>query len=289
MSYYPKLIHALPFTPVNSPKILGQAEKALDSFKEFYLGHPQLSSQHFLFTSLADGELLRERDYFLQKSLQFHFKNRFACFDDFLASLKGRKAKQIRKERKKVKESQLQIKKLKGAEISRDLALQIYHLYLSTIDKKHSYAYLTEDFFTLGPGHMPDNWLVFAAFENEELIAMSLFIAGSEAIYGRYWGIKSEFESRYPFLHFEMCYYLGMEYCMQNSIPLFEAGAQGEQKLLRGFEPVIIESYHHLKHPQLSKAIQDHIEMQNQAVAERATELRSFLPFKESTYSSCYK
>ncbi|MDC1175179.1 peptidogalycan biosysnthesis protein, partial [Bacteriovoracaceae bacterium] len=114
----------------------------------------------------------------------------------------------------------------------------------------------------------------------DELIAMALFLKTEKTLYGRYWGIKPEYEEDYRYLHFELCYYQGMEMCFENSLELFEAGAQGEQKLLRGFTPVEILSSHRLKHPELEKIIRDHTKQQNELVAQKIDELQQYLPFK---------
>lgn len=282
-AYYPKMVHALPFTPINAPKILGKdLEAVFAKAKEFYEENQQLSSHHFLFTNQEENELLGSEGYLLKETLQYHFKNRFDSFDDFLDSLKTRKRKNIKKERAAVEKSGLKISWKSGEEIDDLLMDQIFNYYLTTIGKKHSYAYLNRKFFLGLPKFLGENLKIAMAHKDENLVAMSLFVAGSDCLYGRYWGIDPYYEKEYPFLHFELCYYQGMEYCFKNKIPLFEAGAQGEHKLLRGFEPVIITSYHHLREPGFHQAIKEHLVEHNNHNAEVVAQLKEHLPYKSS-------
>lgn len=272
--YYPKLVQALPVTPVSAPKFINPTTDFLDEIYSYYLREP-LSSHHILFTE--DHDFFRERNYFFQKTLQFHFINRFESYDDFLNQLKARRRKNILKERKTVKSYNLHIKEVKAIDLTHEQRLQIYHLYLSTIIKKNSQAYLSESFFlNLKLGHY------LLAYKDNELIAMSFFMQNSETLFGRYWGIHPRFEAQYSKLHFEMCYYLPIEKTISQKIPKFEAGAQGEQKLLRGFEPVAIGSLHHIKHQQLGAAIKNFINQQNDAYTEEINRLKEYLPFKEN-------
>ena len=159
---------------------------------------------------------------------------------------------------------------------------EIYNLYLTTIDKKQSHPYLTANFFEL----LRENKDAFFFTVNNqktdknEIIAMSLFFDSPDILYGRYWGCIPQLTEQCPFLHFELCYYLGIEYCTENSRPKFEAGAQGEHKLLRGFEAVEIDSYHHIKDPSISQIIVEHTQHQNLAIKNQINHLNSYLPFK---------
>lgn len=282
-NYYPKLIHALPFTPINAPKVLGSGHfDLINKAKEFYLDHGELSSHHFLFTNETENEVLEALGFLRKETLQYHFRNTYQSFDDFLAHLKTRKRKNIKKERLAVEKAGITIEWKSGPELDSDLMDKVFELYLTTISKKQSYAYLNHAFFEKLPSFLEENLKISLAFKDDNLIAMSLFIAGENCLYGRYWGIDPKAEIEYPFLHFELCYYQGMEYCFENKVPLFEAGAQGEHKLLRGFEPVVISSYHHLKDKAIHSAIKTHLVEHNEHNKQSITALLQHLPFKNN-------
>lgn len=284
INYYPKLTHTTPFTPVNAEKFHGTNKKELakKSF-DFYQAHPEISSEHYLFINKEETEILEDLGFSIMKTIQYHFKNKWSSFDDFLSDLKPGRRKMIKKERKKCNQySDITIGFLKTEDITNDVLEQIYKLYISTIIKKYSQAYLNEDFFKGLVSAFGDNLKVCVAKKDNEIIAMSLFLKSDEVLYGRYWGIKPEYEKDYSFLHFELCYYQGMEYVMQNSMSLFEAGAQGEQKLWRGFTPIEILSAHHIRIPKLFEPIINYIEEQNSRTEEEIKRLKTYLPFKET-------
>jgi predicted N-acyltransferase len=224
-----------------------------------------------------------ELGYFHQKTIQYHFFNHFDSFDDFMNSLKMRKRKQIKKERAAVSSSLLHIKKVCCADLTADELDQVYQLYLSTIEKKHSLAYLNKNFFYQLQNLMSEHVFFFMAYEQETLIAMSMFIETDSTLFGRYWGIFPEYEKQYSFLHFELCYYRGIEYCIDCKLEKFEAGAQGEQKLLRGFKPVMIHSFHHIKNVELSKVIENHVHSMNHKVELEVERLAEYLPYKKDS------
>lgn len=283
IDYYPKLVHALPFSPINAPKSLGSTgafkELSLEAF-EFYQQESALTGEHYLFTSKSENEVLKSLGFIQMETLQFHWSNTYQAFDDFLEILTTNKRRMIQKERRRIKEYDLEIKEITGKDFTEDLMKDIYYLYLTTIDKKDSQAYLNIEFFKLLPQFLSDQTFILGAFENNKLIAMSLFFHSPHALYGRYWGILPEVEEQYRLLHFELCYYRGMEYCIKHKIPLFEAGAQGEQKLWRGFAPVVITSAHHLKNPQLFAPVKHYVREQNQKNQEMINYYRGLLPFK---------
>ncbi|MAZ49522.1 MAG: hypothetical protein CME65_13260 [Halobacteriovoraceae bacterium] len=271
--YYPKLLHALPVTPISAPKIINPSDAFIKSLIKYYLDN-DFSGHHILFTH-EDSRFIQQ-GYFYQKTLQFHFINRFETYEDYLSALKARKRKNILKERKIVEYYPIKIIKKESSQISLSERKEIYLLYLSTIMKKYSQAYLTENFFL-----SLESGFYYLAYQNQELIAMSLFFEGEKKLYGRYWGIRPEFENQYSYLHFEMCYYLAIEYVIENRYLVFEAGAQGEQKLLRGFTPVEIGSLHHIKQPQFRVAIENHVKNQNLLIEKEIETLKSYLPYKK--------
>jgi predicted N-acyltransferase len=281
--YYPKLIHMTPFSPVNSPKFLNATDSekfdlAKESF-EFYQSS-SLTGEHYLFTDEDEKRILSTLGFSHLKSMQYHFKNIYTSFDHFLSSLKPSRRKMIRKERRKLAESELNIECFTGDMVTAQLLEKFYGFYIATISKKQSFPYLNREFFKsllmLGENKL----VVYSASLNEDTVAMALFFEGKDTLFGRYWGIRPEFENQFPGLHFELCYYQGIDYCIDNKLSLFEAGAQGEHKLWRGFEPVQINSFHHIKSPELYEIIKNDILRQNQLNDQYLTKLRSYLPYK---------
>ena len=143
--------------------------------------------------------------------------------------------------------------------------------------KKNAYAYLTKEFFI---SLIDQNIMLVTASEKDQTVAMALFFYNENSLYGRLWGILPEFENKYKFLHFELCYYQGIDFCMQNNLENFEAGAQGEHKLTRGFKPVLIKSAHHIKIPQCFDIIKDDIKRNNDETLKTIKVLETYLPFK---------
>lgn len=281
--YYPKLVHTTPFTPVNSEKIIGGFKPELfkKSF-EFYERSHNLNSEHYLFINQEEQLELEKLGFCTMHTLQYHFKNEWSSFEDFLLSLKKNKRKNIRKERKLVSSYDIEIEWLKSCELTDENLSKIYLLYLSTIAKKQSQAYLNEDFFLGLKNYSEQKLKILVAKKNDEIIAMSLFFLSANTLYGRYWGIHPNFEQEFKYLHFEMCYYHGMIYTIENKLDLFEAGAQGEQKLLRGFKPVLIRSAHHMKNQLLFKAIKDYIKRFNHHTLNQKIYLEKHLPYRDA-------
>lgn len=281
LAYYPKLIHAIPFTPVNAPKFLGNEQDfpklARESFK-FYQEH-ELSSEHYLFINSSEEEILNSMGFSIKITHQYHFYNRYESFDHFLTCLKKNRRKNIKKERRLITESDLSIQTLTHEQITPKLLTDFYQFYLSTISKKGSYAYLTPQFFR---ALEDQNICLITAKKETKIIAMSLFFYDEKTLYGRYWGILPNHESSYPYLHFELCYYRGIEFCIAEKLKVFEAGAQGEHKLIRGFIPQTIKSAHHLKLSPAFDIVKKDIQQQNKVTLENIKKLKSYLPFKES-------
>lgn len=279
LPYYPKLLHAIPFTPVNAPKFLGKEsdfeELAKQSF-QFYQSF-NLSSEHYLFINDKEEELLKPLGFEIMHTHQYHFKNQYESFDDFLDTLKKTKRKNMKKERKAIADSNIEIKRFTQDTLSKRVLEKFYTFYLSTIAKKMSYAYLTEEFFTRLD---PKQTLIICAEQDDKTIAMALFFYNKDTLYGRLWGILPGYEQSFPFLHFELCYYQGIDFCIMHDLKLFEAGAQGEHKLSRGFEPVLIKSAHHIKIPQCFELIKKDIKRINSQTKENLKILKQYLPFK---------
>ena len=269
LKYYPKITAAAPFTPATGKKILCKkpADKTeltkliLDSLKE-YAKKENIETIHFLFIPESEIPLFEENDFTIRKTFQFHWKNEnYSYFDDFLMALKQKKRKEIRRERKLLKACDLEIKTVRGKEVSQYSDL-MYEFYLSTIDKKWSHDYLTPSFFKKIFHSMTEEIVLFIAFKNKEAIAATLNFHKGNSLFGRYWGCTEEV----PNLHFELCYYQPIEYAIANKIQLFEAGAQGEHKIQRGFIPSYTYSAHLLPNHQLGNAVKDFINREAQQV-----------------------
>lgn len=283
-NYYPKLVHCLPFTPVNASKVLGNSELFSDLICEsnhYVENNNSLTGEHYLFISYDEAAELKKLGFQINKTLQYHFFNKWSSFDEYLSSLKSSRKKMIKKERKKVKNYNLNIEVLDRNNLTLDDLKQVYLLYISTIVKKNSYAYLNENFFLLLSKYMQNSLKIIVAKKEDSIIAMAIFFQGSDRLYGRYWGIHPKYENDFPLLHFELCYYQGMEICIENNLSIFEAGAQGEQKLWRGFKPEIILSAHKLKASDFQKTIYNHIKMKSHETESAKIELERYLPFSK--------
>lgn len=277
LPYYPKLTSMVPFTPATAPHFHGEKS----GWKDLLLQHDELlkghSSAHFLFTTPEEQIFLGEHGYHLRDSFQYHFFNEgYQSFDDFLNRLKSKKAKHIRLERDY---PNLKIERLTSDSLTEEHAHEMYDFYLMTLEEKKAIPYLTRDFFRLLLQRLPHNVLYVRAKSAEGLLAGALFFYDQEKIYGRYWGSRMFI----PNLHFELCYYQGIEFCIERGLKVFEAGAQGEHKIARGFRPVLTTSAHKINHKEFSRAIGAYIEDERAQVAETIKELTKLLPFKAST------
>lgn len=272
IAYYPKLIHYTPFTPVNVRKVLGEDIGLLDflfELKNYYLENENISGHHYLFTTKRENEFLEDLNYHIRYSLQYHLEWDHSTFDDFLKTLKSRKRKMIIKERQIVESYELEISRSLLVNVTTEDIISYFNLYTQTINKKHAIAYLNLETFKLFQKYLGEKIIVVSAKLNDEIIAMSLFFKSADTLYGRYWGVDEKFSYDFPYLHFELCYYQGMELCSEYRLGRFEAGAQGEQKLLRGFKPVIITSAHHLRISQFHRGIGGYIREENKMILEQ--------------------
>lgn len=277
--YYPKLTSLIPFTPVTTQHFLMKsfdeslADNLLKAHDEFFMKN-DFSSTHFLFLTPEEILVFQKNHYLIRESIQYHFFNPgYNSFEDFLSQLKSKKAKHIRTERSY---DNLSIKRYTGDELTKEHADRMYQFYISTIVNKNSFDYLNAEFFELIFKNLSKNILYVEASQNNFPIAGSLFFYDSAKLYGRYWGSTSYVEN----LHFELCYYQGIDFCIEKNIPVFEAGAQGEHKIARGFRPIRTYSAHKIKHPAFQKAIAEFIENERVHVEQSILRLSEHLPFK---------
>lgn len=277
--YYPKLTSMIPFTPVTTQHFLMKefsADKALRLLAEHERGHLEgpSSSTHFLFLHPQELPVFRERNFLIRESMQYHFFNEgYQSFEDFLSKLKTKKAKNILKERRF---PDLEIKRYTGDDLTKLRAQAMYQFYISTIENKNSFDYLKPSFFELIFETLRSNTLYVEATFQGAPIAGALFFYDHERLYGRYWGSTKYREH----LHFELCYYQGIDFCLEKKLKVFEAGAQGEHKITRGFRPVRTYSAHKLKIPAFEEAVANFITTEKKKIEEHIEVLSTFLPFK---------
>lgn len=282
IAYYPKLLGAIPFSPVSGSRLLGDplaAGQLLDELTAS-LEEQGLSSVHINFTCPADDALLQVREGWLARlGCQFHWRNQgYRDFQDFLDSLASRKRKQMRKEREQVAGQGIEFDWRQGHQLSETEWDFVYLCYANTYRVRGQAPYLTRLFFSLLAERMPEAIRVVLARQAGRPVAMAFSLVGGDSLYGRYWGCLAEFDR----LHFETCFYQGMEHAIAQGLQRFDAGAQGEHKLIRGFEPVITRSWHYLCHPGLRAAVAQFLNEERVAVQRYAEQARELLPYRQS-------
>ncbi|HET6431046.1 GNAT family N-acetyltransferase [Dyella sp.] len=288
--YYPKLLNAVPYSPVNGPRLLAAGagpvraarKQALASALVGEVDRLGLSSVHANFL-LADDLPAFDDRWLARSDVQFHWHNRgYADFDDFLAALTHKKRKNIRQERAQVARSGLQIELRGGASLGAAEWRRVHALYEATFEAKGNHAALTEGFFLALGDALGDAVTVVLARHGDTIVAMALLIQSSTTLYGRYWGASVEV----PGLHFELCYYRGIEHAIRHGLQCFEPGAQGEHKLARGFLPVRTQSRHYLAHPEFRRAVRDALAHEAASVDDYARELAAHSPYAHPAEAS---
>ena len=275
--YYPKLQVAVPFTPVPGRRLLGEDRNALLAALETITVQNGLSSAHITFCTDEEMRLAEARGWLRRDGLQYHWFNRgYSVFDDFLATLSSRKRKAIRKERASACAG-LEIVALRGGEIRPGHTDAMWHFYQETGSRKWGRPYLTRAFFDGLVAAMGDRVLLFLALENGAPIAGALNFIGSDTLYGRYWGAVEE----RPFLHFELSYYRAIDWAIEHGLAFVQAGAQGEHKLARGYEPVITHSTHFLPDPGFREAVARFLIGEREAIRQEVEWAQSALPYRQ--------
>ncbi len=278
IEYYPKLLSAVPFTPVTGPRILAESDadrallvgKALDLAKS-------VSSLHILFPTEAEAALMQARGMLLRRTVQFHWRNAgFADFDDFLTRMSHQKRKNLKQERRKVREAGVTFRWLQGEAIRREHWEFFNRCYRNTYQAHHSTPYLNLEFFLRVGATLPEHTLMILGERNGAPIGAAFNLYTPDTLYGRYWGALEYV----PLMHFEACYYQAIDFAIANKLATFEGGAQGQHKLFRGLLPVETLSAHWLRHPQFSKAIEDYLERETEGIAKYVNELNEHSPFK---------
>lgn len=286
MDYYPKFVTAIPFTPCPGPRICIAPDQDADDIYRLLCAYiPRqaeklgASSWHVLFPDQATCDALKTQNIQPRVGCQYQWFNRdYHSFDDFLARFSSRKRKNIRKERQKILDAGIAFEMLTGADILPEHWNSFYLFYQSTYFVRGRAPYLTEDFFHQVSLAMPDNLLLVMAKKDGEYIAGALSFIGADTLYGRYWGCTEE----YQFLHFETCYYQGIDFCIARGLARFDSGAQGEHKIQRGFEPVLTWSNHWIANPDFDHAIGRFLADEEKYVRRYQQEAAAYLPFKKA-------
>jgi predicted N-acyltransferase len=282
LRYYPKLLNAVPFTPVSGPRLLASNEtdrRALLAAALDFARDTGVSSLHCLFPAAEQAPAFESAGLMMRASVQFHWRNEgFSDFDDFLARMNHDKRKKIRQERRKVRDAGIEFRWIRGGDASASDWRFFIECYNGTYREHHSTPYLTLDFFERLALTMPQHLLLILGYREGRPIACAFNVLGNDTLYGRYWGTK-EFHSG---LHFETCYYQAIEFCIAQKIGSFEGGAQGEHKLARGLLPQRTVSAHWLAHPEFAEAITRFLRKETTGIDHYVDELAEHSPFKQS-------
>ncbi len=285
LEYYPKWVNSIPFTPCQGQRILIKSDVdknqvtqlCLDSIKKIST-EKEISSLHCLFPKFNETETLQQQLQ-IRVGIQFQWFNKhYQDFDEFLQTFTSRQRKKIKKERRQVKEQGIKLERLEGSQITEQQWLIFFKFYEMTYLKRGQAAYLTIDFFKQIAVTMPEQILLVLASKNQIYVGAALSFIGENTLYGRYWGCYEEYNN----LHFETCYYQGLEYCIENQLMLFDSGAQGEHKISRGFEPITTYSAHWILNEHFSKLIADFLEREQVIIQHYKNECCNRLPFKKN-------
>jgi predicted N-acyltransferase len=275
--YYPKLQIAVPFTPVPGRRLLGERPHALLAAAETIVRQNDLSSAHATFIAEEEAAFFDEHGWLLREGIQYHWFSRgYGSFDDFLAAMSSRKRKAVRKERAAARAG-LDFLALTGADIRPEHWDAMWAFYQDTGRRKWGRPYLTRAFFDRVGASMADRILLLLAARDGVPIAGALNWIGADTLYGRYWGAREEV----PYLHFELCYYQAIEWAIAHGLGSVQAGAQGEHKLARGYEPVITRSAHFIPHPAFRAAVERFLTEERTAIAFELEAMRAELPYRQ--------
>lgn len=317
LSYYPKLVSSIPYTPATGRRFLIRPDQKIkDVTIMMAAAMRQLcesegySGAHWLFVTESESDILKQLEedvsvvqedehgetdesapkktikqqlYMERLDCQYHWHNKdYADFDSFLQICTSKRRKTIRRERRHVNDEGLTLERRLGSTLSEEEWGWVHQFYSSTYDRKWGSPMLTLDFFKrMGATFGENTLIVFAHDPGEEdpawPVACSIMFIGGDTLYGRFWGCRREYNS----LHFETCYYQGIEHCIENNISHFEPGAQGEHKITRGFEPKLTRSLHYISHPGFRNAIANFLVNETQYMEQRCNGLADLLPFKE--------
>jgi predicted N-acyltransferase len=279
LDYFPKWLGGVPYSPVTGPRLLARNDDDRRALLQSLIAHAtaaQLSSAHINFHLPAETPLFGE-DWLARRDVQFQWQRQagWHCFDDFLAAMDHKRRKNIRQERAKVARAGITFLVRHGVEVSDDELRAMHGFYLQTFAEYGNAPALTLPFLRHLAEKLPRQLVLFLAIQDDQPIAGALCLRGGQTLYGRYWG-----GATLPGLHFETCYYQGIEYCLREGLQHFEPGAQGEHKLARGFLPTEVHSRHWIAHPQFREALSDWCAREREDAATYVAELLRHSPFK---------
>lgn len=283
LRYYPKLVTAVPFTPVRGPRLLVRPDIDARSMYGLliktamsYAQSEQLSSWHVLFPADEVVQELQSAGLILRSDCQFHWLNHdYESFDAFLATFTAEKRKKAKRERRRVAEAGIEFDTLHGGDMNDALWDTVYGFYADTFYRHGHDPYLNLDFFKRLAASMPDRIMLKVARIGSQPIAAAIFFVSDDALFGRYWGAGGNYHS----LHFETCYYQGIEYCIEHGLRRFEPGTQGEHKVPRGFVPTLMNSAHFIVDPRFAAAIDDFARREARGVANYAAAVNEHVPY----------
>lgn len=275
LDYYPKLLNAIPFTPVSGPRLLARDDAARRMLARAMADMPNqlgVSSLHSLFSDDDSTAALLGADAHARRGCQYRWFNRgYRDFEHFLEHLSSKRRKEIRRERRRMRDAGVEVVVRRPNEISEALWRTLYAFYGRTYAMRGQDPYLTPEFFAELSARMPDQVLFFIAYHEQQPVGMAFMMRSEDTLYGRHWGCETDYHS----LHFETCYYAGIDYCIEHGLACFDAGAQGEHKIRRGFEPIATWSTHVIADPRLSQAVGDFVDREAEMMADFQAEQRS--------------
>lgn len=285
LAYYPKLVSASPYTPATGPKLLLH-ERAPAECEQILLGtalelarQAKCSSLHWLFPTKEQTEAFLRHGFLRRTGCQFHWTNHgYRDFEDFLSRFSSSKRKQVKRERRRVQEAGIDFRLLDGNTAHETDWRDFHDLYESTFQKKGGMPTLSLAFFQQIAQKMPEQVLLVQAITEGKVVAAAFNLVGSDTLYGRHWGCREEYHS----LHFEACYYQGLQFCIERGLRRFEPGAQGEHKISRGFLPTPTWSFHWLQDERFHKAVQHFVETEHEGMLDYMQELQERSPFKQT-------
>lgn len=283
LDYYPKLLSAVPFTPVRGSRLLvgpGTDSRAMtDTLIQTVAGYARsekLSSWHVLFPGEDNLVHLQRAGLIERRDCQFHWFNQgYETFDAFLATFTAEKRKKAKRERRRVAEAGIEFDTRLGGEMNDALWKIVYEFYADTFYRHGHEPYLSLDFFKRVAASMPEQLMLKIARHGTDPIAVAIFFIGKDALFGRYWGAGGNYHS----LHFETCYYQGIEYCIEHKLQRFEPGTQGEHKVPRGFVPTLTSSAHDIVDPRFAAAIADFARRESRGVEQYAASVNEHVPY----------
>jgi uncharacterized protein len=280
--YYPKLLAAVPFTPVPGPRLLAADEAARAALVEGLKAVTRqlgVSSLHVNFCTEAEATTLEEAGFLLRRGIQFHWENQgYASFEAWTDALKSAKRKMVRKERERVRAAGVTLEAVHGDAVDRRLLDEFFPFYLATVDKRWGNAYLSRDFFRRLGAALRGDLALMVARHDGRMVGAALNLRGADTLYGRHWGCLEEFD----FLHFEACYYQAIEFAICHGLKRVEAGAQGIHKLHRGYAPNWTYSAHHVPHDGFRDAVERFLAAEARAQEAEMAEMQAILPYRQA-------